>query len=107
MRLDKSQASLPLFAGFSGEQLDDAILQPKSGRLFKNARVVEKGAEFGSYFLLLDCRAYNVSQAGEQTGVRLGGRESCSLRPGHVSLWLAKLSASTRKMTTPLATCCQ
>jgi CRP-like cAMP-binding protein len=76
MRLDRSLiASLPVFAGFSSEQLDDVVSRAKSQRFAKNAHVFEQGGEATSFFLLLDgrIRAYKVSPGGEQIIVRFVG----------------------------------
>ena len=76
MRLDRSViASLPVFAGFSGEQLDEVVSRAKSRRFAKNGHVFEQGAEATWFFLLLDgrIRAYKVSPAGEQIVVRFVG----------------------------------
>ena len=76
MRLDKSViASLPVFAGLSGEQLEDILSQAKSLRFARNAHVFEQGAEAQTFFLLLDgrVRAYKVSPAGEQIVIRFVG----------------------------------
>ena len=76
MRLDKSVlASFPVFADFSGEQLEDILAQAKPLRFAKSAHVFEQGGAATSFYLLLDgrIRAYRVSATGEQIVVRFIG----------------------------------
>ena len=51
MRLDKSLvASLPVFAGFCGADLDDIAFAGEIAALAKNSHVFEQGAEASSFF---------------------------------------------------------
>ena len=65
-------AHLPLFAGFSAEQLGDILGEARSVRFAKNSPVFEEGEDAHSFFVLLHghVRATKTTPAGEQVVVR-------------------------------------
>ncbi len=65
-------AKLPLFAGFSAEELDEILHEARSLRFAKNRNVFEEGGEAHSFFLLLHghVRASKTTPTGEQVVVR-------------------------------------
>jgi len=76
MPLDRSLIStLPLFAGFAPEELDDVLAGARSQHEPKNTPLFEQGAEATRFFLLLHgrVRAYKVTPAGEQIVMRFVG----------------------------------
>jgi len=65
-------AKLPLFAGFSAEELDEILHVARSLRFARNRNVFEEGGEAHSFFLLLHghVRASKTTPTGEQVVVR-------------------------------------
>jgi CRP-like cAMP-binding protein len=65
-------AHLPLFAGFSAEELAEILREARSSRYPKNSTVFEQGEDVHSFFLLLHghVRAGKMTPAGEQVVVR-------------------------------------
>jgi CRP-like cAMP-binding protein len=64
--------NLPLFAGFSAEQLDEVLREARSLRIAKNRNVFEQGEAAHSFFVLLHghVRASKTTPMGEQVVVR-------------------------------------
>ena len=65
-------AHLPMFAGFSGEELTDILREARSARYPRNSEVFSQGTDAHSFFLLLHghVRASKTTPAGEQIVVR-------------------------------------
>jgi CRP-like cAMP-binding protein len=65
-------ADLPLFAGFSAEELDEILREARSLRIAKNRHVFEQGEAAHSFFVLLHghVRASKTTPMGEQVVVR-------------------------------------
>jgi CRP/FNR family transcriptional regulator, nitrogen oxide reductase regulator len=65
-------AHLPMFAGFSTEELAEILREARSARYPKNTAVFEQGEDAHSFFLLLHghVRAGKTTPAGEQVVVR-------------------------------------
>ena len=76
MPLERSLlASLPLFADFAPQALNEVLAHARSRRFAKNTPVFEQGAEASSFFLLLHgrVRAYKGTPAGDQIVMRFVG----------------------------------
>ena len=65
-------ANLPLFAGFSADELTEILHEARSLRIAKNRNVFEEGEDAHSFFVLLHghVRASKTTPAGEQVVVR-------------------------------------
>ncbi len=65
-------AGLPLFAGFSDQELGEILRETRSLRIAKNRNVFEQGEEAHSFFVLLHghVRASKTTPMGEQVVVR-------------------------------------
>ena len=65
-------ANLPLFAGFSADELTEILHEARSLRLAKNRNVFAEGEDAHSFFVLLHghVRASKTTPAGEQVVVR-------------------------------------
>jgi len=65
-------AHLPLFAGFSAEELGEILREARSVRFPKNSAVFEQGEDAHSFFVLLHghVRASKTTPTGEQVVVR-------------------------------------
>jgi CRP-like cAMP-binding protein len=65
-------AHLPLFAGFSPDELGEILREARSARFAKNSAVFEQGEEAHSFYVLLHghVRASKTTPAGEQVVVR-------------------------------------
>jgi CRP/FNR family transcriptional regulator, nitrogen oxide reductase regulator len=65
-------AHMPLFAGFSAEDLADVLREARSTRCARNSAVFEQGQDAQSFFLLLHghVRASKATPTGEQIVVR-------------------------------------
>ena len=65
-------AELPMFAGFSGEELADILREARSARYPRNSEVFSQGDEAHSFFLLLHghVRASKTTPTGEQVVMR-------------------------------------
>ena len=65
-------AHLPLFAGFSAEDLDEILREARSARHAKNSAIFSQGEDAHSFFLLLHghVRASKTTPTGEQVVVR-------------------------------------
>jgi CRP-like cAMP-binding protein len=65
-------AHLPMFAGFSTEELAEILREARSARYPKNSAVFEQGEDAHSFFLLLHghVRAGKTTPTGEQVVVR-------------------------------------
>jgi len=65
-------AGLPLFAGFSAEELDEILREARSLRFAKNRNIFEQGEDAHSFFVLLHghVRASKTTPMGEQVVVR-------------------------------------
>lgn len=65
-------ADLPMFAGFSAEELTEILREARSLRFAKNRAVFEQGEEAHSFFVLLHghVRASKTTPMGEQVVVR-------------------------------------
>jgi CRP-like cAMP-binding protein len=65
-------ANLPLFAGFSAEQLTEILREARSLRIAKNRNVFAEGEDAHSFFVLLHghVRASKTTPTGEQVVVR-------------------------------------
>ncbi|MGY8662447.1 Crp/Fnr family transcriptional regulator [Bradyrhizobium sp. UFLA05-109] len=65
-------AHLPLFAGFTNEELEEILREARSSRHPKNSAVFEQGEDAHSFFLLLHghVRAAKTTPTGEQIVVR-------------------------------------
>jgi CRP-like cAMP-binding protein len=71
--LDRSLvANLPLFAGFSADELTEILHEARSLRIAKNRNVFAEGEDAHSFFVLLHghVRASKTTPAGEQVVVR-------------------------------------
>ena len=68
-------AHLPLFAGFTPEQLGDILREARSVRFAKNSPVFEEGEDAHSFFVLLHghVRATKTTPTGDQVVVRYVG----------------------------------
>ena len=64
--------NLPLFAGFSPEELDEILREARSLRIARNRNVFEQGEDAHSFFVLLHghVRASKTTPMGEQVVVR-------------------------------------
>jgi CRP/FNR family transcriptional regulator, nitrogen oxide reductase regulator len=64
--------NLPLFAGFSPEELDEILGEARSLRIARNRNVFEQGEDAHSFFVLLHghVRASKTTPMGEQVVVR-------------------------------------
>ena len=71
-------ADLPLFAGFSAEELDEMLHEARSLRFAKNRNVFEEGGEAHSFFVLLHghVRASKTTPMGEQVLMTSSTRSS-------------------------------
>ena len=65
-------AHLPLFAGFSNEELEEILREARSSRHAKNTAIFAQGEDAHSFFLLLHghVRAAKTTPTGEQIVVR-------------------------------------
>jgi len=65
-------ANLPLFAGFSAEELTEILREARSLRIAKNSNVFAEGEDAHSFFVLLHghVRASKTTPSGEQVVVR-------------------------------------
>src|SRR6185436_4885485 len=65
-------ADLPMFAGFSGEELAEILREARSSRYPRNSEVFSQGDEAHSFFLLLHghVRASKTTPSGEQVVMR-------------------------------------
>ena len=65
-------ANLPLFAGFSAEELTEILREARSLRIAKNGNVFAEGEDAHSFFVLLHghVRASKTTPSGEQVVVR-------------------------------------
>lgn len=65
-------AHLPLFAGFSSEELEEILREARSSRHAKNTTIFAQGEDAHSFFLLLHghVRAAKTTPTGEQIVVR-------------------------------------
>jgi CRP/FNR family transcriptional regulator, nitrogen oxide reductase regulator len=65
-------ANLPLFAGFSAEELDEVLREARSQRIARNRNIFGQGEEAHSFFVLLHghVRASKTTPMGEQVVVR-------------------------------------
>jgi len=68
-------AHLPLFAGFSNEELEEILREARSSRHAKNTAIFAQGEDAHSFFLLLHghVRAAKTTASGEQVVVRYVG----------------------------------
>jgi CRP-like cAMP-binding protein len=65
-------ANLPLFAGFSAEELDEVLREARSQRVARNRNIFGQGEKAHSFFVLLHghVRASKTTPMGEQVVVR-------------------------------------
>ena len=65
-------ADLPMFAGFSGEDLAEILREARSARYRRNSEVFSQGEDAHSFFLLLHghVRASKTTPTGEQVVMR-------------------------------------
>jgi CRP/FNR family transcriptional regulator, nitrogen oxide reductase regulator len=65
-------ANLPLFAGFSAEELDEVLREARSQRVARNRNIFGQGEKAHSFFILLHghVRASKTTPMGEQVVVR-------------------------------------
>src|SRR5690242_8014861 len=65
-------ADLPMFAGFSGEELAEILREARSARYPRNSEVFSQGDDVHSFFLLLHghVRASKTTPTGEQVVMR-------------------------------------
>jgi CRP/FNR family transcriptional regulator, nitrogen oxide reductase regulator len=65
-------ADLPMFAGFSGEELAEILREARSARYPRNSEVFSQGEDAHSFFLLLHghVRASKTTPTGEQVVMR-------------------------------------
>jgi CRP-like cAMP-binding protein len=65
-------ADLPLFAGFSADELNEILSEARSLRIARNRNVFEQGEDAHSFFVLLHghVRASKTTPTGEQVVVR-------------------------------------
>jgi hypothetical protein len=71
-------AGLPLFAGFSDQELDEILRETRSQRIARNRNVSEQGEEAHSFFVLLHghVRASKTTPMGEQVLMTSSTRSS-------------------------------